>query len=162
MERVAVITYIHANLRALEAVLEALEWTGVDAVYSGGDLVGYGPHPNEVCRLIEQRGIPTIHGTLESPAWQNTTVLEGDVSEAVSRLKQEHGETITLNGSATLLRSLLSAELVDELRLLLHPVVLGSGDRLFHNAGGRVALDLAESHAYDNGVVALTYRPTER
>jgi predicted phosphodiesterase len=65
MERVAVITYIHANLRALEAVLEALEWTGVDAVYSGGDLVGYGPHPNEVCRLIEQRGIPTIHGNYD-------------------------------------------------------------------------------------------------
>jgi putative phosphoesterase len=65
MERVAVITDIHANLRALEAVLEALEWTGVDAVYCGGDLVGYGPHPNEVCRLIEQRGIPTIHGNYD-------------------------------------------------------------------------------------------------
>jgi putative phosphoesterase len=65
MERVAVLTDIHANLRALEAVLEALEWTGVDAVYCGGDLVGYGPHPNEVCRLIEQRGIPTIHGNYD-------------------------------------------------------------------------------------------------
>src|ERR671924_856246 len=69
--------------------------------------------------------------TLESPEWQNTTVLEGDVAEAVSRLKKDDGETITLNGSATLLRSLLGAELVDELRLFLHPIVLGSGDRLF-------------------------------
>jgi diadenosine tetraphosphatase ApaH/serine/threonine PP2A family protein phosphatase len=52
----AVITDIHANLPALEAALEAIEWTEVDAVYCGGDPVGYGPHPNEVCALIEERG----------------------------------------------------------------------------------------------------------
>ena len=65
MKRVAVITDIHANLPALEAVLEAIEWTDVDAVYCGGDLVGYGPHPNAVCRLIEERGIPTIYGNYD-------------------------------------------------------------------------------------------------
>jgi predicted phosphodiesterase len=65
MERVAVITDIHANLAALEAVLEAIERTGVDALYCGGDLVGYGPHPNDVCRLIEKRGIPTIYGNYD-------------------------------------------------------------------------------------------------
>ena len=65
MERVAVITDIHANLPALEAVLEAIEGTGLDAVYCGGDLVGYGPHPNEVCRLIEERGILTIYGNYD-------------------------------------------------------------------------------------------------
>jgi dihydrofolate reductase len=100
--------------------------------------------------------------TLESPEWQNTTVLEGDVSEAVSRLKQEDGETITINGSATLLRSLLSAGLVDELRLLLHPVALGSGDRLFDNVEDRIALKLTECHPYDKGVVSLTYQPMKR
>ena len=100
--------------------------------------------------------------TLESPAWQNTTVLEGDVAEAVSRLKQEAGETITLNGSATLLRSLLGAGLIDELRLFLHPIVLGSGARLFDGRTDRTDLELAESHRYDSGVVSLTYRPTER
>jgi dihydrofolate reductase len=67
--------------------------------------------------------------TLEAPEWQNTTVLEGDVREAVSRLKQAEGATITLNGSATLLRSLLGAGLVDALRLFLHPLVLGAGNR---------------------------------
>jgi putative phosphoesterase len=65
MERVAVITDIHANLPALEAALEAIERLDVDAVYCGGDLVGYGPHPNEVCRLIEERGIPTIYGNYD-------------------------------------------------------------------------------------------------
>jgi dihydrofolate reductase len=99
--------------------------------------------------------------SLESPEWQNTTVLEGDVSEAVSRLKQEDGEAITVNGSGTLVRSLLSAGLVDELWLLLHPVVLGSGDRLFDAVEDRLALQLAEIHAYGNGVVSLTYRPAE-
>jgi dihydrofolate reductase len=99
--------------------------------------------------------------TLESTEWQNTTVLEGDVREAVSRLKRQEGETITLNGSAGLLRTLLAAGLVDELRLFLHPLVLGSGDRLFDDARGRVDLKLADSHAYDNGVASLTYRPTE-
>jgi putative phosphoesterase len=65
MDRVAVITDVHANLPALEAVLEAIERTDVDAVYCGGDLVGYGPHPNQVCRLIEAGGIPTIYGNYD-------------------------------------------------------------------------------------------------
>jgi putative phosphoesterase len=65
VQRVAVVTDIHANLPALEAALEAIESIGVDAVYCGGDLVGYGPYPNEVCSLVEDRGIPTIHGNYD-------------------------------------------------------------------------------------------------
>ena len=65
MKRIAVITDIHGNLPALEASLEAIEAIGVDAIYCGGDLVGYGPHPNQVCRLIEDRGIPTIYGNYD-------------------------------------------------------------------------------------------------
>jgi putative phosphoesterase len=65
VKRAAVITDIHANRPALEAVLQAIDWTGVDAVYCGGDLVGYGPHPNEVCPLIEGHGIPTIYGNYD-------------------------------------------------------------------------------------------------
>jgi putative phosphoesterase len=65
MRRVAVITDIHANLPALEASLAEIERLGVDAVYCGGDLVGYGPHPNEVCALIESRAIPTIYGNYD-------------------------------------------------------------------------------------------------
>jgi dihydrofolate reductase len=99
--------------------------------------------------------------TLKSPEWQNTTVLTGDVGTKVSQLKREDGETITVNGSATLLRSLLSAGLVDELRLLLHPVVRGSGDRLSDAAADQLALNLSECHAYDNGVVSLAYQPAK-
>jgi putative phosphoesterase len=65
MERAAVITDIHGNLAALEAVLQVIEVRGVERILCGGDLVGYGPYPNEVCALIENRGIPTIHGNYD-------------------------------------------------------------------------------------------------
>jgi dihydrofolate reductase len=97
--------------------------------------------------------------TLGEPDWQHTTVLGGDPRDAVAQLKQEDGETITLNGSATLLRSLLGAGLVDELRLFLHPLALGTGKQLFENGGDRTALELADCHTYANGVVSLSYAP---
>ena len=65
LNRIAVITDIHGNLPALEASLEAIDAIGVDAIYCGGDLVGYGPHPNEVCALIQEREIPTIYGNYD-------------------------------------------------------------------------------------------------
>jgi putative phosphoesterase len=65
VDRLAVITDIHGNLPALEASLRGIERLDVDAVYCGGDLVGYGPHPNEVCALIEERAIPTIYGNYD-------------------------------------------------------------------------------------------------
>ena len=65
MKRVAIITDIHGNLLALQESLAAIDQIGVDAIYCGGDLVGYGPHPNEVCELIEQRAIPTIYGNYD-------------------------------------------------------------------------------------------------
>lgn len=65
MRRVAIVTDIHANLAALDASLAAIDTMDVEAVYCGGDLVGYGPRPNEVCRVIEQRAIPTIYGNYD-------------------------------------------------------------------------------------------------
>jgi dihydrofolate reductase len=169
----------------LDGVIEAPEkWVMPDDVmfehqtagYAGSDALLLGRRTYEVFAASwPQRGsdVPNADWmndtqkyvastTIESPEWQNTTVLEGDASEAVARLKQEDGGTITLNGSAALLRSLLKAELVDELRLFLHPVVLGSGQRLFGEGEGLGALELAECHPYDNGVVSLNYQPTVR
>jgi dihydrofolate reductase len=97
--------------------------------------------------------------TLDSPEWQNSTVIEGDVAEALSRLKQENGKNIMVNGSATLVRSLLRDNLLDELRLFVHPVVVGTGERLFEDGGDQVELKLADTHTYDNGVISLTYKP---
>ncbi len=97
--------------------------------------------------------------TLESPEWNNTTVIEGDVAEALTHLKQQSGKNIMINGSATLIRSLLRDHLLDELRLDVHPVAVGSGDRLFADGGDHVELELADSCTYANGVISLTYRP---
>jgi dihydrofolate reductase len=97
--------------------------------------------------------------TLDSPLeWQNSTLIEGDTGEAIGRLKQQDGKNIVVNGSATLVRSLLRDSLLDELRLFVHPVIVGSGERWF-GEGDHVALELADSHAYANGVVSLTYHP---
>jgi dihydrofolate reductase len=98
--------------------------------------------------------------TLESPEWNNSTVIEGDVAEAVARLKQEDGKDIMVNGSGALVRTLMRDHLLDELRLFVHPVVVGSGIRLFDEDSDPVELALVASHAYDNGVMSLTYKPT--
>jgi dihydrofolate reductase len=98
--------------------------------------------------------------TLESPEWNNSTVIKGDVAEAVARLKQQDGKDIMVNGSGALVRTLMRDHLLDELRLFLHPIVVGSGIRLFDGDSNPVELALADSHAYANGVISLTYRPS--
>jgi dihydrofolate reductase len=98
--------------------------------------------------------------TLESPEWNNSTVIEGDVAEAVARLKPEDGKDILVNGSGALVRTLMHNHLLDELRLFVHPVVVGSGRRLFDDESDPVEFALVDSHAYDNGVISLTYKPT--
>jgi dihydrofolate reductase len=98
--------------------------------------------------------------TLESPEWNNSTVIEGDVAEAVARLKQEDGKDILVNGSGALIRTLIRDHLLDELRLFMHPVVVGSGRRLFGDESDPVELALLDSYVYDTGVISLTYKPT--
>ena len=98
--------------------------------------------------------------TLESLEWNNSSLLEGDVAEAVGRLKREDGKNIMVNGSGALVRTLMRDHLLDELRLFVHPIVVGSGIRLFDDGSDPLALTLADSHAYANGVISLTYRPT--
>jgi dihydrofolate reductase len=98
--------------------------------------------------------------TLESPEWNNSTVIDGDVAEAVGRLKLEDGKNIMVNGSGALVRTLMRDHLLDELRLFVHPVVVGSGRRLFDAESDAVELALVDSHVYDNGVISLTYKPT--
>jgi dihydrofolate reductase len=97
--------------------------------------------------------------TLDEVTWQNSTLLGDDVAAAVSELKQQPGKDISISGSATLVRSLLREGLIDELRLMIHPVVLGSGGRLFENGTGQTPLELVASKTFSTGVLDLTYRP---
>ena len=96
--------------------------------------------------------------TLDEVEWSNSHLLEGDVSAAVAALKQQPGKDIVASGSGTLVRSLLRDGLVDELHLMIHPVVVGAGARLFAD-GEKHALELADSSTFGTGVVYATYTP---
>ena len=90
--------------------------------------------------------------------WQNSTVLGGYDADAIRRLK-EQSDGIYISGSGTLVRALLADGLVDELHLLMYPIVLGSGAKLFPDGAPRTPLALAGSEAFSNGVLHLTYSP---
>jgi dihydrofolate reductase len=99
-----------------------------------------------------------VSTTLSDPKWDNTTVIDSDVVDAVTRLKESDGGDILVAGSATLVRFLHENGLVDEYRVMVFPVVLGSGLRLFpDDAGDKVKLALVESKAFSNGIVLNTY-----
>jgi dihydrofolate reductase len=94
--------------------------------------------------------------TLQDPSWQSTTVLSGDFAEDIRRVKEEVDGVILVAGSATLAQGLLDNDLIDELRLMLFPVVLGSGQRLFADSGKK-PLKLADAKTVGAGVQILTY-----
>ncbi|HSL32275.1 MAG TPA: dihydrofolate reductase family protein [Candidatus Limnocylindrales bacterium] len=100
--------------------------------------------------------------TLEDVSWQNATLIEGDVAEALTKLKAGPGKDISITGSPTLVRSLLSAGVLDELRLLVHPIVVGTGKRLFPDGTGQTPLRLTKSATFSTGVLSLTYVPADR
>jgi dihydrofolate reductase len=100
-----------------------------------------------------------VSSTLEEPEWNNTTVLKGDLAEEVAKLKETHDGDIVVHGSASLAQALIDQDLVDELRLMVFPVVLGSGKRLFGDAGDKKPLRLVDSKTVGNGVAILTYEP---
>jgi dihydrofolate reductase len=101
-----------------------------------------------------------VSSTLEDPEWTNSTVLEGDLAEAVSKVRDAHEGDIVVHGSAQLAQALLADDLVDELRLMVFPVVLGSGKRLF-GSSGKKPLRLSDSKMVGDGVAILIYEPAE-
>jgi len=98
-----------------------------------------------------------VSSTLEEAEWNNTTVLKGDVAEEVAKLKQEHDGDIVVHGSAQLVQALVEHDLVDELRLMVFPVVLGSGKRLFGETSAKKPLRLVDSKTVGDGVAILVY-----
>jgi dihydrofolate reductase len=100
-----------------------------------------------------------VSSTLTDPTWNNTTVLEGDVAESVAQLKRGQDGDIVVHGSPQLVQSLLEHDLVDELRLMVYPVVLGTGKRLFGETSDKKSLRLVESKIVGDGVAILVYQP---
>ena len=100
-----------------------------------------------------------VSKTLDKAEWNNSTLISGNVAEEITKLKQQPGKNIGITGSATLVQSLLQDDLLDELGLMIHPVVVGSGKRLFQEGGGPKGLKLVDSMTFSTGVVSLTYQP---
>jgi dihydrofolate reductase len=101
-----------------------------------------------------------VSRTLTNPEWTNTTVLDGDLTESVETLKARHDGDIVVHGSVSVAQALIENNLVDELRLMVFPVILGQGKRLFGDTSDKKALRLAESKTVGDGVTILVYRPT--
>jgi dihydrofolate reductase len=98
-----------------------------------------------------------VSSTLDDPEWNNTTVLSGDLEEEVSKLRREHEGDIVVHGSAQLVHALVENDLVDELRLMVFPVVLGTGKRVFGETTDKKPLRLADSKTVGAGVTILVY-----
>ncbi|WP_018349246.1 dihydrofolate reductase family protein [Longispora albida] len=99
--------------------------------------------------------------TLTETTW-NAQVIEGDVAEAVAKLKAADGEDLLLYGSGELLNHLIAHDLVDELKLFVHPVIVGTGQRLFADGAAPKSWTLAGTHTFSSGAIVLDYRPAER
>jgi dihydrofolate reductase len=100
-----------------------------------------------------------VSSTLEEPEWNNSTVLKGDVGEEVTKLKREHDGDIVVHGSARLVETLIEHDLVDEFHLMVFPVVLGTGKRLFSETTDKKPLRLVDSKVVGDGVAILVYEP---
>ncbi len=108
-------------------------------------------------------GMPkyVVSSTLSDPGWNNSTVLGGELATEVARLRDAHEGDVVVHGSPTLVQGLIDEGLVDELRLMVFPVVLGAGKRLFGPSADKRTLALAESKIVGDGVAILVYRPAE-
>ena len=167
---------------SLDGVVEAPEkWTGpyfndeigqeIGSVLADGDtmLMGRKTYQTFAASFAGQSGgmadqmnyAPklVVSTTLDTAEWQNSTLIKGNVADELGRLKQQPGKNINISGSITLIRWLLRDGLLDELRLQLFPVVVGSGMRLFADSGQQLSLKLADSRTFSTGVVNLVYTP---
>jgi dihydrofolate reductase len=117
------------------------------------DEAGFAEKMNSMPKRVVSSSSPKL-------SWNNSALVEGDLTEAVEKLKQEFNGDIVVHGSAALVQGLVANDLVDELRLMVFPIVLGSGKRLFGDLDGTKSFQLVESRPVgDEGVVILTYQP---
>lgn len=128
------------------------------------EMRGFWPHQTDdttgITDYLNQVQKFVVSSTLISPDWDNTTVLAGPAAETVRSLKNEPGADIVVTGSITLVHELIAADLVDEYRLFVYSVVMGSGRRLFHDADNTPAITLTEARRFGPTIALLTYSVT--
>src|SRR3712207_1665759 len=119
------------------------------------------PEENPIADTMNSKRKYVVSTTLEEPLeWNNSTLIKGnEFAEEIGNLKKQEGKDIAISGGPTLVRSLLDYGLLDELRLFVHPIVVGSGRRLFEDEAESRPLELVDSKTFKTGVVYLTYRP---
>ena len=149
----------------------AMEATGNNFASAGALLFGRRTYENFYAVWPKQTNSPyteflntipkyVASTTLKEPLpWSNSTLLKGDAAQAVSQLKQQPGKDLLIMGSGELIQSLMRANLIDDYVLLTHPLVLGSGRRLFPDGGAAATLRLVATSTTDKGVVIATYQP---
>jgi dihydrofolate reductase len=120
------------------------------------------PGINPIAAALNTKPKYVASTTLTDPKWADTTALSGDLAATIADLKAKRGGELQVHGSGALIRWLLDNQLVDEITLLVCPVVLGQGTRLFPDTGPDVALDLVDSRSTPKGVAIQIYRPTGR
>jgi dihydrofolate reductase len=128
------------------------------------EFASYWPHQSsdvEPADFMNNTPKVVVSNTLKTADWQNTTIVSGDVAAELTKLKQQPGKNIGITGSGTLVRSLLEQGLLDELTLLVHPIVVGKGKRLFDRDMAQVPLKLVSSKTLSTGVLSLTYERAE-
>ena len=152
----------------------AMEATGNNFASAGALLFGRRTYENFYAVWPKQTNSPyteflntipkyVASTTLKEPLpWSNSTLLKGDAAQAVSQLKQQPGKDLLIMGSGELIQSLMRANLIDDYVLLIHPLVLGSGRRLFPDGGAAATLRLVATSTTDKGVVIATYQPARR
>lgn len=146
-------TFKGEELRACDALLLGrVTYEGFAAAWPGrSDEAGFADRMNSLPKYVAST-------TLGKVEWNNSRLIEGDVAQHVAGLKQQPGQDMLIYGSGQLVRYLLRHGLIDEYRLLVYPVVLGSGKRLFSDGSATTSLQLVEAKPLGTGVVALTYR----
>jgi len=117
---------------------------------------------NPIVRALNTKPKFVASNTLTDPQWADTTVLSNDLAAAIGKLKATPGGELQVHGSAILTRWLLENDLIDEMTLLICPVVVGQGMRLFPDTGPDTALDLIEARTFPQGITAQVYRPAGR
>ena len=142
------------ELHATDALLLGrLTYEGFAAAWpTMKDTGAFGERMNSIKKYV-------VSSTLKNPTWNNTTVIAGDPVEEIRKLRAQPGKDLLLSGSGTLVRSLIPHDLIDEFRLMVHPIVLGKGKRLFHGDEPQRVLQLTGVKQFPTGVTVLAYEP---
>jgi dihydrofolate reductase len=127
------------------------------------EFASYWPHQSndevDIADYMNNTPKVVVSTSLDTVGWQNSTLIKTNVAAELAKLKEQPGKDIGVTGSGTLVRSLLRDGLLDELRLLVHPIVVGSGKRLFEAGPAHKPLNLVDSKTFSTGVLFLTYQP---